>query len=117
MAGAASAGEPTECDRLAGSPTGANRVGPGIGASGMEPAEAVAACETALVIDPGNLFNLGRAHAASYFEKESDQRALAGQGFKAAAEKTIPRRKSHWWRSIGSAWVASSKPLARRCVC
>src|SRR5262245_14523878 len=31
MAGAASAGEPTECDRLAGSPTDPNRVGAGIG--------------------------------------------------------------------------------------
>ena len=102
MAGAASAGEPTECDRLAGSPTDPNRVIPGIGAYGIDPAEAVAACETALVIDPGNLFNLGRAHAASDFEKESDQRALAGQSFKAAAEKDYPAAQValaafHWF--------------------
>ena len=94
MAGAALAGEPTECDRLAGSPTDPNRVGEGIGLYGIEPAEAIAACEKALASDPQNphlLFNLGRAHdAASLVDKEPDQKAEAGRNFKAAADQGYP---------------------------
>lgn len=70
MTGAAFAGEPTECDRLAGSPTDPNRVGTGIGLYWIEPAEAVSACEKALSTDPNNLrllFDLGRAHEAAMF--------------------------------------------------
>jgi len=70
MMGAAFAGEPTECDRLAGSPTDPNRVGTGIGLYWIEPAEAVSACERALSTDPNNLrllFDLGRAHEAAMF--------------------------------------------------
>jgi TPR repeat protein len=91
MAGAAAAGEPTECDRLAGSPTDPNRAGAGIGLYGIEPTEAIAACERGLAADPHNprlLFNLGRAHAArSLLDKQPDQRAQAGQSFKAAADQ------------------------------
>jgi len=94
MAGAASAGEPTECDRLAGSPTDPNRVGAGIGLYGIEPAEAVAACEKALAADPRNprlLFNLGRAHVArSLIDKQPDHKAQAGQSFKASADQGYP---------------------------
>lgn len=94
MAGAASAGEPAECDRLAGSPTDPNRVGAGIGLYGIEPAEAIAACERALAADPRNprlLFNLGRAHAArSLLDNQPEQKAQAGQSFKAAADQGYP---------------------------
>jgi TPR repeat protein len=94
MAGAASAGEPTECDRLAGSPTDPNRVGAGIGLYGIEPAEAIAACERGMAVDPHNprlLFNLGRAHAArSLVDKQPDQKAQTGQSFKAAADQGYP---------------------------
>jgi len=94
MAGAASAGEPTECDRLAGSPTDPNRVDAGIGLYGIEPAEAIAACEKALHNDPNNprlLFNLGRAHlASSLIDNMADRRPQAGQSFKAAAEEGYP---------------------------
>jgi TPR repeat protein len=94
MAGAASAGEPTECDRLAGSPTDPNRVGAGIGLYGIEAAEAIAACESALAADPHNprlLFNLGRAHAArSLIDNQPDQNARAGRSFKAAADQDYP---------------------------
>ncbi|MGX7873290.1 tetratricopeptide repeat protein [Mesorhizobium sp. ORM6] len=68
MVGAAFTGQPTECDRLAGSSTDANKVGAGIGLYGIEPLEALAACEKTLAADPNNprlLFNLGRAHEAS----------------------------------------------------
>lgn len=94
MAGAAFAGEPTDCDRLAGSPTDPNRVGAGIGLYGIEPAEAIAACERALATDPHNprlLFNLGRAHAArNLVDKQPDAKAQAGQSFKAAADQNYP---------------------------
>jgi TPR repeat protein len=94
MAGSASAGEPTECDRLAGSPTDPNRVGAGIGLYGIEPPEAIAACERALAADPHNprlLFNLGRAHAASgRIDKQPDQVAQAARSFKAAADQGYP---------------------------
>jgi TPR repeat protein len=94
MAGAASAAEPTECDRIAGSPTDPNRVGAGISLYGIEPAEAIAACERALAADPHNprlLFNLGRAHAArSLVDNQPDQKAQAGQNFKAAADQDYP---------------------------
>jgi TPR repeat protein len=94
MAGTAFAGEPTECDRLAGSPTDPNRVGAGIGLYGIEPAEAIAACDRALAADPHNprlLFNLGRAHdARSLVDKRPDQKVEAGQSFKAAADQGYP---------------------------
>jgi|GEM_PF-1881389 len=94
MAGAASAGEPTECDRLAGSPTDPTRVTAGIGLYGIEPAEAIAACERALAADPHNprlLFNLGRAYdARNLVDKQPDQKAQAGQRFKAAADQGYP---------------------------
>jgi len=94
LAGAASAGEPTECDRLAGSPTDPNRLGAGMGLYGIEPAEAITACERALAADPHNprlLFNLGRAHAARGFvDKQPDQKARAAQSFKAAADQGYP---------------------------
>src|SRR5262245_15882556 len=88
VAGAASAGEPTECDRLAGSPTDPSRVEAGIGLFGIEPAEAIASCEKALSNDADNprlLFNLGRAHlASSLVDNQPDQRAKAAQSFKSA---------------------------------
>lgn len=91
LAGAALAGEPGECDRLAGSPGDPNRVGAGIGLYGIEPAEAIAACERALAVDPRNprlLFDLGRAHAAAgLVDKQEEQKALAAQSFKAAADQ------------------------------
>ncbi|MBR1129480.1 SEL1-like repeat protein [Bradyrhizobium iriomotense] len=91
LAGAASAGEPTECDRLAGSPTDPNRAGAGIGLYGIEPAEAIAACEKVLAADPNNprlLFNLGRAHdASSLVDKWPDHKTQAGRNFKAAADQ------------------------------
>jgi TPR repeat protein len=94
MAGAASASEPTECDRLAGSPTDPNRVGAGIGLYGVESAVAIAACERALAGDPHNprlLFNLGRAHDASTLvDKQSGEKAQAGRSFKAAADLGYP---------------------------
>ena len=94
MAGAASAGEPTECDRLAGSPTDPNRVGEGIGLYGIESAVAIAACERALAGDPHNprlLFNLGRAHDANTLVgKQPDEKAQAGRSFKAAADQGYP---------------------------
>jgi TPR repeat protein len=94
MAGAASASEPTECDRLAGSPTDPNRVGAGIGLYGIEPAEAITACERALAADPHNprlLYNLGRAHVArSLLDNQPEQKAQAGQSFRAAADQGYP---------------------------
>jgi hypothetical protein len=118
MAGAASASEPTECDRLAGSPTDPNRVGAGIGLYGIEPAEAITACERALAADPHNprlLYNLGRAHVArSLLDNQPEQKAQAGQSFRAAAD---PQRRSHWRLSIGSAAAVSSETPARPCVC
>jgi TPR repeat protein len=109
LAGAASAGEPTECDRLAGSPTDPNRVGAGIGLYGIEPAEAITACEKALAADPHNprlLFNLGRAHAARGFvDKQSDQKTRAAQSFKGAADQGYPAAQGEvalfYWHGIG----------------
>src|SRR5262245_4846415 len=94
IAGSASPDQPTECDRLAGSPTDPRRVGAGIGLYGIEPAQAIAACEAALTADPNNprfLFNLGRAHEARVrVEQQSDAMALAGRSYKAAADKGYP---------------------------
>jgi len=106
MAGSASAGEPTDCDRLAGSPTDPNRVGAGIGLYGIEPAAAIAACESALAGDPRNprlLFNLGRAQdARSLVDKQVDQKAQAGRRFKAAADQgyaaaQVALAPFHWY--------------------
>lgn len=92
IAGAASAADPTDCDRLAASPTDPNRVGAGVGLYGIEPAAAIAACERALAADPGNprlTFNLGRAHdAQSLTDKQAKMQA--GQRFKAAADSGYP---------------------------
>jgi tetratricopeptide (TPR) repeat protein len=109
IAGAASAGEPTECDRLAGSPTDPNRVGAGIGLYGIEPAEAITACERALASDPHNprlLFNLGRAHAArSLLDNQPEQKEQAGQSFKAAADQGYPAAQvalaAFYWQGRG----------------
>ncbi len=94
MAAAASADQPTDCDRLAGSPTDPNRVGAGIGLYGIEPDLAISACEKALAGDPNNprlLFNLGRAHEArGAIEKQAEETARAGQNFKAAADQNYP---------------------------
>ena len=80
MAGAASAGEPTECDRLAGSPTDPNRVGAGIGLYGIEPAEAIAACETALAADPRNRREiLGEIETTATFK--SKKQDLTREGY------------------------------------
>ncbi|UVK45826.1 sel1 repeat family protein [Mesorhizobium sp. AR07] len=95
MAGAAFAGQPTECDSLAGSPTDPNRVGAGIGLYGIEPVEAIAACGRTLAADPNNprlLFNLGRAHEASgrIGSVSVDEMALAGRTYKSAADQNYP---------------------------
>src|SRR5215475_3006345 len=94
IAGNAPADQPTECDRLAGSTTDPRRVGAGIGLYGIEPAQAIVACEAALTADPNNprlLFNLGRAHEARVrVEQQSDEMALAGRSYKAAADKGYP---------------------------
>lgn len=91
LAGSAFAGEPTQCDRLAGSPTDPNRVGVGIGLYGIEPEAAIAACQQMLASDPNNArleFNLGRAHAAATFiDKQPGQAEKAALAFKAAADK------------------------------
>src|SRR5215470_15335622 len=110
IAGNASADQPTECDRLAGSPTDPRRVGAGIGLYGIEPAHAIAACEAALTADPNNprlLFNLGRAHEVrGRVEQPSDEMALAGRSYKAAADKGYPAAQVmvagfYWYGNAG----------------
>ncbi|WP_284310244.1 tetratricopeptide repeat protein [Labrys miyagiensis] len=91
MAGSAFAGQSTECDRLAGSYTDPDGVGAGIGLYGIEPDEAIAACEAALAADPNNprlLFNLGRAHEArgGVGSRSVDEMARAGRSYKSAAD-------------------------------
>ena len=106
IAGSASADQPTECDRLAGSPTDPRRVGAGIGLYGIEPAQAIVACEAALTADPNNprfLFNLGRAHEArAGVDRQSDEMALAGRSYKSAADKGYPAAQvavaGFYWR-------------------
>jgi len=95
MAGAAFADQPTDCDRLAGSPTDPNRVGSGIGLYGIEPIDAIAACGKTLAADPNNprlLFNLGRAHEANgrIGSSSTDEMALAGRSYKSAADQNYP---------------------------
>ncbi len=92
---AALAADPTDCDRLAGSPVDPNRLGAGIGLHGIEPAEAIAACEKALAADPNNprlLFNLARAHQARWLGEQptEDERALVSRSVKAAADQNYP---------------------------
>lgn len=107
MAGAAFAGQPTECDRLAGSPTDPNRVGEGVGLYGIDPAAAIAACEKTLAADPNNprlLFDLGRAHEASgsVGSSSADEMALAGKSYKSAADQNYPAAEvalaAFYWR-------------------
>lgn len=92
---AALAADPTDCDRLAGSPVDPNRLGAGIGLHGIEPAEAIAACEKALAANPNNprlLFNLARAHQARWLGEQptEDERALVSRSVKAAADQNYP---------------------------
>jgi TPR repeat protein len=109
MAGTASAGEPTECDRLAGSPTDPNRAGAGVGLYGIEPIEAIAACEKALAADPHNprlLFNLGRAYDAGSLDgKPSQQKVQAGRSIKAAADQGYAAAQielaAYYWYGLG----------------
>ncbi|RAZ84149.1 hypothetical protein DPM33_31990 [Mesorhizobium hawassense] len=108
---AAFAGQPTECDRLAGSPTDPNRLGEGIGLYGIEPVEAIAACETALAADADNprlLFNLSRAHLARWLidQQSDEEQALAGRNLEAAADRNYPaamvvEAKRYWLGNAG----------------
>lgn len=107
MVGTALADQPTECDRLAGSYTDPNRAGAGIGLYGIEPIEAIAACEKTLAADPNNprlLFNLARAHEASgrVGSSSADEMALAGQSYKSAADQNYPSAQvalaAFYWR-------------------
>ncbi len=86
------------------------RVSPGVDYYGINPNQAIPACEKALAVDPTNprlLFNLGRAHAAAIVQ--GDQRAgeeeLAGQNIKAAADRDYPAAQmvlaNYYWRGIG----------------
>ena len=107
MAEATFAGQPTECDRLAGSPTDPNRVGAGIGLYGIDPVEAIAACEKTLAADPNNprlLFNLGRAHEANGHvgSFSAEEMTLAGRAYKSAADQNYPAAQvalaAFYWR-------------------
>ena len=107
MAGAALADQPTECDRLAGSPTDPNRVGSGIGLYGIEAVDAVATCEKAVGADPNNprlLFNLGRAHEASgrVGALSAEEMTLAGRSYQSAADQNYPAAQvalaAFYWR-------------------
>ena len=109
IAEAAFAGQLTECDRLCGSPTDPQRVGPGIGLYGIDPVQAIPACEKALTEDLNNprlLFNLGRAHEArSIVEHLPDETAAAVQSYKAAADLSYPAAQvvaaQLYWYGIG----------------